>query len=258
MNYIEENNNEYIWDQIKIINSHEELLDLKENNIYLIKNNTVHILYIKIYNYLHHDQFQTRDEALLSLHLKNSRELKYLGYGYTYNKIENRCEFCFNMYKMLIPITTNKFKDIMICRKCYTSKQSKSYYINDTSFESNINMEIIKKVKDDLIYFYSIKRHPDDFCCLKLLNNKNKIVDFSENCRLCHKHIKLNTSECLQCYQFSLDQYHIISTKVKYFGSTNYLHQDIISVIIKLYIMLYGFNQSDFIDNFIKVRKIIS
>lgn len=163
MDYIKNENNEYIWDGNKIINTcDEKIININNHNIYLIKDDYVYIFYIKIYKTSKSNiyQLETRNELLLSLYLLNYEQLGYDTYfnRYFYGEVEKCCEFCFNISVKTREIKTSKLPYIRICKKCLTTKQEKNYYINDRSFKSfnNINIEMVKKVNNNLVYFYSV------------------------------------------------------------------------------------------------------
>jgi hypothetical protein len=259
MDYIKDENNEYIWNSDKIITTHDEkIINLKNDNIYLIKDNIVYIFYIKIYKLSNHkiskvnfDLFETRNEVLLSLYLKNSWEIKYDQYHY--NKIEKCCEFCFNMSKDIALIIST---DIIICRNCLLVRKEKNYYINDRLLKStnNNNIELVKKIGNNLIYFYSIQQFCDDFCYMRLLNPRWYQILKTKSCQLCHKNDKLHKLECQECHQFSLNQYSIILMKARYFKLVDDLQFDVINVILKYYIKLIDFNKRDFINYYDQIN----
>jgi len=261
MNYIDKN--EYIWDVDKTIyDSETDILNIKDNNIYLTKNNIVYIFYIKIYKIPYSDkdfdQFTTRNELLLSLYLKIYKNLynKCLPMN-IYDKSEKCCEFCFNMSKNILSIKTNKFNDIMICKNCSINTKEENYYINNRLFKStnSINIEIVKRVKNDLIYFYSIQQHYNDFCYIKLISTRWYQILNTKLCQLCYKNDKCYLLECQECHQFSLKQYSMIYMKLKYFDLFNYLHVDVINIILKYYMILIEFDGSDFLYYYNKINK---
>jgi hypothetical protein len=260
MDYIDE----YSWNGDKIINAcDEKIINLKNDNMYLIKDNIVYIFYIKIYKLSNHkisrpeadfDLFETRNELLLSLYLKNSWEIKYK--QYYYNKIEKCCEFCFNMTK---DITHIIFADILICKNCLLTRREKNYYINNRLLKStnNINIELVRKIGNNLIYFYSIQQFCDDFNYMRLLNPRWYQILKTKSCQLCRKNDKLHILdklECLECHQFSLNQYYIILMKARYFKLVNDLHFDVINFILKYYITLIDFDKRDFINYYDQIN----
>ena len=259
MDYITTNkNDEYLWDWITIIDSKDnDLINLK-NTIYLIKNNMVHIFYVKIYNYSHQNRLQSRNEMLFSYYLKSSEELKYNKYGSS--KIEKCCEFCFKISKNVTLIIDDRFNDTIICKPCLLAKKPKSYHINDRLFKStnSINIEMIKKIGNNLVYFYSTQQYYDGFGYFRLLNPRYYQIANTKLCQFCHKNEKIDPKEsmdCHECRQFSLNQYHVIYIKAKYLSLINDLHPDVVSVIIKFYIMLHDFDKREFVCYYNKVNK---
>lgn len=253
MDYI--TNDEYLWDWVRIIDSCDnDLLNLK-NNIYLVNVYYVQIFYVQIYNYFHPNQLQTRNEILFSYYLKNLEELYYN--KYCYNKVEKCCEFCFKVSTNITQIIDKRFNSVIICKPCLLTKKSKNYYINDRLFKStnNINIEIIKKIGNNLVYFYSIQQYYDGFNYFRLLNPRYYQILNTKLCQLCRKNTKSYELECHVCRQFSLDQYHLIYIKPKYFGLIDDLYPDVISVITKLYIILHNFDKREIINYYDKINK---
>jgi len=248
-------NHEYLWNSVRIIDSCDnDLLNLK-NNIYLINVNYVQIFYIKVYNYLYPDQLQTRNEVLFSYYLKNPEE--FLDNKYYSSKVEKCCEFCFKVSKNITQIIDKRFNDVIICKPCLLIKKSKNYHVNDRLFKStnNINIEIVKKIGKNIVYFYSTQQYYDDFNYFRLLNLRYYQILQTKLCQFCHKNKKSYDLECYECRKFSLDQYRTIYIKTKYFGLIDDLHTDIINVITKLYIILHNFDKREFINYYDKINK---
>jgi hypothetical protein len=241
MNYIKDNGKEYIWD-IDIINNSNVLIT---NNIYLLKDKIIYIFYVKEYNikFLTYD-ISTRNELLLSLYIDNPLRAK----GSFVNLIEKCCEFCFNVSKNTSSIGTNKFSDFIICKNCYINKKSTNYYINDRLFKSinSINIEMVKKVDDKLLYFYSIQQHYNDFNYIKLNSTRWYQVINTKLCQFCHKNEKEYLLECEECYRFSLDEYSKVYMKVKYLNISNNLYNDIMNIILQYYLDLIEFDLTNF------------
>ena len=254
MNYIDKDL--CIWNTDKIITSEIDI----NTNLYLIKDNIVHIFYTKIYkNPIYNEdfnKFESRNELLFSLYVNNFKGRFNMD---IYSRLEKCCEFCFNISKNTACIKNLQFSDIIICKDCYSNKQKENHYINDRSFKSinSINIEMIKRVNNNLFYFYSIQQIYNDFSYIKLLSSRWYQVTNSKLCQLCHKNEKCFKLECQECHNFSLKQYSIIYTKPKYLELTEFLHIDIIKVILSFYITLMEFDDID-IYNFKCYLKSIS
>ena len=292
MDYIKKENNEYIWDYDKIINSDISISSLINNNLYFIKDDMVYIFYIKKYKLTKSNkqfEFETRNELLLSLYLKNYEQLGYDTYfnGYFNSKIDKCCEFCFNYPLKTIEIKTckrdlvpstgrlslGKSPNVIICKNCLITKQEKNYYVNNRSFKSinSINIEMVKKLNSNLLYFYSVKQHYDDLFYIKLTTPRWYQISDNKLCQLCHRNSKRELvpstgslsigksylMECEECHQFSLDQYSIIYMKSKYFELilNKHLPFDIIYYILKHYIELINIDKSCFLNYYENINK---
>jgi len=266
------------WNYSKIINSCDnDLLNLMDN-IYLVKNNIVHIFYVKIYNISTFNQLitdyamllnisdsnqnETREEVLFSLYLKNMEEFldKYDKYGYS--KIDKSCDFCYETFRgfNITKLKTCRFSDIMICKNCFLNKKQKNYHVNNRLIKltDNTNIEMVKKTENHLIYFYSVKQYYEDFSYVRLSSIRSYYMLDTKLCQFCHRNEKINPKEsinCHECRKFSLGQYNIICEKSKYFGLIVDLYPDTISVITKFYIMLQEFDKREFRNYYDKVNK---
>lgn len=248
MDYIKEEANEYAWDTNKIIyeTNEDNIIDLKYHNIYLVKDNIVYIFYIKIYGTpkLNECNFLTREELLFASYMGNFVK-------HTVNRYQSTkcCEFCFNESDYITLIPVNRYKDFIICNNCYLNKKKEDYYVNNRLFKSidNINIEMVKRIKNKLVYFYSIQQIYNDFNYIKLITNRWYQLANTKLCQLCHKNEKYHPSkykECKECHQFSLNQYSIMYTKPMCLKFTD-LPIDVINVISMLYIILIDFDEID-------------
>jgi len=271
-------NDKCVWNYDKIIKYNgNDLLNLTDN-IYLVKNNIVHIFYIKIYNIstfnktitdyamllnsFDSNQRETREEVLFSLYLKRMEDFLDKYDKYYYSKLDERCEFCYEIFRgyNITKLKTSRFSDVIICKNCFLSKKQKNYHVNNTLIKStdNTNIEMIKKTVNHLIYFYSVKQYYDDFSYIRLLCIRSYYMLNTKPCQFCHRNEKIDPKESIDCYEcrkFSLHQYHIMCKKPKYFGLIDDLHADVISVIIKLYITLHDFDKREFINYYDKINK---
>lgn len=130
---------------------------------------------------------------------------------------------------------------------------------------------MVKKLKSNLLYFYSVKQHYDDFFYIKLTTPRWYQISDNKLCQLCHKNTKRDLlpstgllsigksylMECEECHQFSLDQYSIIYMKSKYLDLilNKNLPFDIIYYILKHYITLINIDKSCFVNYYENINK---
>lgn len=252
MEYITIKNDEFLWNQYKILlASKQELFDLTQSNIYITKNNITQIFYVKSFKMAYYkkdfNQFSTRNELSNSLYFLNKREIK--NYKRTIESTIKCCEFCFKESTNNTFIDAGTFADIIMCKECFDKKNSESYRVNNRLFRStnNVSIEMTRKVSNQMFYFYSVQQNYCDFYYMKLKTINWYQIDSSKLCQLSHKNNKNYKIECKECRNNSFEQYRRIYLTI--YLNINYLscclNYDVANYILPIYLKLLGLDILD-------------